>query len=109
MVYTQARVTFYYLPTNNPACGLFVGRQVEKTGATELKTMASQGIGTQQKIVSLPLTIHPQWCTGECWFNVAEFGNKHGENIIEKIAKRSALAFKGEGFRSFTLSFFLFS
>jgi hypothetical protein len=33
--------------------------------------MVSQGTGTQQKTVSGPITIHPSWCTGECWFTVA--------------------------------------
>jgi hypothetical protein len=29
-------------------------------------------MGTQQKIVSWPLTIHPSWCTGRCcWFTLA--------------------------------------
>ncbi len=38
--------------------------------------MASYGTGTQRKIVSWSLTIHPSWCTGGCWFIVARV-NQH--------------------------------
>jgi len=51
-----------WLPTYwQPACGLVVGRQWKKK-ATELTTMVSMGTETQQKTVSLLLTIHPSWC-----------------------------------------------
>jgi hypothetical protein len=33
--------------------------------------MVSYGTGTQQKTISWPLTIHPSWCAGGCWFAVA--------------------------------------
>ncbi len=53
---------FYYLLTT---CLWVLSSRVEKKAA-ELMTM-----GTQQKTISWPLTIHPSRCTGGCWFTVA--------------------------------------
>ncbi len=33
--------------------------------------MVSYRMGTQQKTVSWPFTIHPSWCAGGCWVTVA--------------------------------------
>ncbi len=60
---------FYNLPTDNPLVGC---SQVGEKNNWDLTSMASYGTGTQRKIVSSSLTIHPSWwCMGGCWFIVA--------------------------------------
>ncbi len=77
MVYTQVWAVFTtYLFLLLVTCLWVVSRQVgrgkKQEEATEVTTMVSQGTGTQQKIVSRPLIIHPSWCAGGCWFTLAQ-------------------------------------
>jgi hypothetical protein len=51
---------------------LLVRRLKKQFKAIELTTMVSLGTQNQQKTVSLPLIIHPSWCTVECCWLAAQ-------------------------------------